>query len=204
MDPTANVRYRYRRNAIHIVIEGALAQVEPVRDRLGLSDVGYLQPLEGARSTTSDSSDEEEQNSTTSLPGPSPDPSKIPVVLHEIGSAEIDLRGADFRSPPSISEIAQSFEEKPHPVAVPDPLAADPVAESWLRLAFEVAIDLGQSSLSVEAMEMIAGDRLARSGLGLEIWLEDLHRLGKIARVHRGGSVVYRARPAWMAASKRG
>ena len=172
MDPTTNVRYRYRRNAIHIVVEGALAQVEPVRDRLGLSDVGYLQPLEGARGITSDSSDEEELNSTSSLPGPSPDPTKIPVVLHEIGSAEIDLRGTDYRSPSSTSEIAHVFEERHHPVAVPDPLAADPVAESWLRLAFEVALDLGQSSLSIDAMEQIAGDHLARSGLGLEIWLE--------------------------------
>ncbi len=207
MDPTTNVRFRYRRNAIHVVVEGALSQVEPVRDRLGLSDVGYLQPLEGARDmasdSTSDSTDEEELNSSSSLPGPSPDPTKIPVVLHDIGSAEIDLRGTDFRSLPSTSEIAQAFGERPHPIAVADPLASDPVAESWLRLAFEVALDLGQSSLSTEAMELIAGDNLARSGLGLEIWLEDLHRLGKIARVHRGGTVVYRARPAWMAVRNR-
>ena len=207
MDPSTIVRFRYRRNAIHIVIEGVLEQVDPVRDRLGLSDVGYLQPIEGAQSTKSDSIDEEgvesPSSSSSSLPGPSPDPTKIPVVLHDIGSAVIDLRGTDFRSPPSISEIAQAFEKKPHPVAVADPLASDPVAESWLRLAFEVSHELGESSLSLDAMELIAGDNLARSGLGLEIWLEDLHRLGKLARVHRGGSVVYRARPAWMAAVKR-
>ena len=106
MEMRGTVRFRFRstKYEVDVLLEGEARWVEQLRQEIELSgDVGVLQPL-AARFSESDESEPKsavgdyvsepisEADSEAVLPGPPPDPSRIPSVIRKIG--EFDLKSS--------------------------------------------------------------------------------------------------------------
>ena len=103
------VRFRFRQpeSDVDVMIQGDAEWVRALREDLGLGDVGWIQPMATTgHSVQVSQSDEEsledgemtddespvilQSDTTSSLPGPPPDPSRIPVVRRVIGDMDLD------------------------------------------------------------------------------------------------------------------
>ncbi|MCH1540568.1 MAG: hypothetical protein L7S56_03930 [Candidatus Poseidonia sp.] len=215
-----NVRYRFRADDhdMNIVIEGDAEWVEQHVESLGLSGVGWTMPSGTAVKATDLSSvseqrkragvdiemSDEPENAPPLDMGPTPDPSRIPVVRRPIG--ELDLTG-------EIAKTGIKAPERPDPIALmemmddldpPHPVqgstSVDPMAEAWLRELLQIVVrDHGTTALKTEDIEEIASKYIGnREGTALEVWLESLFSAGKLVKVHGGESVGWGPSPKWL------
>ena len=218
MEMRGTVRFRFRsaEYGVDVLLEGAARWVEHVRQQIGLSgDVGVLQPL-AARMTDPDEDEPESavgdmgsdymsaSEGEAVLPGPTPDPSRIPAVIRKIGEFDLETSmselGGRKSSDPDMSaicEILDELEEEVEPLS--DTLSGDPLAEAWIQLLLTLVVrEHGHTSLPLSSFEMALGERLNREAAELGILLDRLWMMGRLERIHGGAETEYSPNPSWM------
>jgi len=146
-----------------------------------------------------------QSDTTSSLPGPPPDPSRIPIVRRVIGDMDLDAEmeklGIEHPRSPTAEELSDLIAEMDEPEPIMSQVSTDPIAEAWLQRLMRVAVrKFGVTALPVEVIDSSACEQLERSGMELELWLEGMWRLGKLVKVHGGGSYGYGPSPRWLEA----
>ena len=218
------VRFRFRQpeSDVDVMIQGDAEWVQALREDLGLGDVGWIQPMATTgQSVQVSQSDEEsvedgemtddespvilQSDTISSLPGPPPDPSRIPVVRRVIGDMDLDAEmeklGIEHPRSPTAEELSDLIAEMDEPEPIMSQVSTDPIAEAWLQRLMRVAVrKFGVTALPVEVIDSSACEQLERSGMELELWLESMWRLGKLVKVHGGGSYGYGPSPRWLEA----
>ena len=214
---TVRFRFRSQEHDVDVLLEGDAAWVTKVREDLGLSEeVGVLQPL-AARLVESDESEPESAMGEgveiyeempppedAVLPGPPPDPSRIPSVVRIIGSLDVDSEiselGGGERSDPDIAtiiEILDELEDEVEPLS--DNMSGEPLTEAWIQLLLTLVVrEHGHTSLPLSSIEQAVGDRTNRQVVDLEIFLDRLWMMGRLERIHGGAEVQYAPNPSWL------
>ncbi len=146
---------------------------------------------------------EEKETSESILPGPTPDPSKIPSVVREVGQLDIEGKieelGIAKISNPIISELIEFFEETEPPEPLSNNLSGDPQSEAWLQLLLTLMIkEHGKDSASLGEIELIIGEKMNREGSDLELFLNRLWMMGRIDKVYGGAEVAFSPNPSWL------
>ena len=219
MELRGTVRFRFRapEHDVDVLLEGDSAWVTKVREELELSgEVGVLQPLaarlaepgepepESAMGEGAEIYEEIPLPEDAVLPGPPPDPSRIPSVVRTIGSLDVDSEVAELgggeRSEPDIMtiiEILDELEDEVEPLS--DNLSGEPLTEAWIQLLLTLVVrEHGHTSLPLSAIEQAVGDRTNRQGVDLEIFLDRLWMMGRLERIHGGAEVQYAPNPSWL------
>ncbi len=218
------VRFRFRQpeSDVDVMIQGDAGWVQALREDLGLGDVGWIQPMattghsvqvsqsgeemvEDGEMTDEDSPVILQSDTISSLPGPPPDPSRIPVVRRVIGDMDLDAEmeklGIEHPRSPTAEELSDLISEMDEPEPIMSQVSTDPIAEAWLQRLMRVAVrKFGVTALPLEVIDSAACEQLERSGMELELWLEGMWRLGKLVKVHGGGSYGYGPSPRWLEA----
>lgn len=209
------VRYRFRADDhdVNVVIEGEADWVAGKVEELGLVGVGWTMPAgsapqpapqRSADETPADAPSPEESAPPHDM-GPTPDPSRIPVVRRPIGQLDVAQRleasGLQGPSRPDAIGLMDVLEDMDPPHPVQSVTSVDPMAEAWLRELLEVVVrDHGMSGLSTEDIEEIASTKLGgREGTALEVWLESLFAAGKLVKIHGGDATGWGPSPKWLA-----
>ncbi|MDE0707113.1 MAG: hypothetical protein OSB22_04965 [Candidatus Poseidoniales archaeon] len=219
MELRGTVRFRFhsQEHDVDVLLEGDAAWVTKVREELGLSgEVGVLQPL-AARLAESDEPEPESAMGEEAeiyeeipppedavLPGPPPDPSRIPSVVRIIGSLDVDSEiselGGGERSDPdivTIIEILDELEDEVEPLS--DNMSGEPLTEAWIQLLLTLVVrEHGYTSLPLSSIEQAVGDRTNRQVVDLEIFLDRLWMMGRLERIHGGAEVQYAPNPSWL------
>ena len=215
------VRFRFRvpEEDVDVLIQGDAEWVNSLRVDLGLTEVGWVQPLattgraiqeQNAVEDESENSDEEspillESDAVVELPGPPPDPSRIPTVRRIIGdmdlNAEMEKLGIEHPRSPTADELSDLISEMGEPEPITSQVSTDPIAEAWLQRLMRIAVrKFGVTALPISVIDSAACEQLDRSGDELELWLEGMWRLGKLVKVHGGGRFGYGPSPRWLEA----
>ena len=220
MELRGTVRFRFRspEHDVDVLLEGDAGWVNGIREELGLSgELGVLQPL-AARLVESDEPKSESAMGEGGeemfeemplpeeavLPGPPPDPSRIPSVVRVIGSldvvSEVAELGGRERSDPDIAaiiEILDELEDEVEPLS--DNMSGEPLAEAWIQLLLTLVVrEHGHTSLPLSTIEQAVGDRTNRHGVDLEILLDRLWMMGRLERIHGGAEAQYAPNPSWL------
>jgi hypothetical protein len=219
MELRGTVRFRFRapEHEVDVLLEGDAGWVSNLREEMDLSgDIGVLQPL-AARLVESDEPKSESAMGEGDgmfeeipppeeavLPGPPPDPSRIPSVVRVIGSLDVDSRVAELdgqgRSDPDIEiilEILDELEDEMEPLS--DNMSGDPLAEAWIQLLLTLVVrEHGHTSLPLSSIEMAVGDRVNSHGIDLEMFLDRLWMMGRLERIHGGAETQYAPNPSWL------
>ena len=214
------VRYRFRSDEhdVQVLLEGEAAWVKQHIAELGLEGVGWTMPIavEVRATNTSgihipDEDEEFDENSDVPLSqkpidmGPTPDPSRIPVVRRPIGqlnlAEELELLGLEDPIRPDPIELMATLEEMDPPQPVQGAMSVDPMAEAWLRELLHLVVrEYGITALKTEDLEEIASKRIGgREGTKLLVWLESLFSAGKLVKVHGGDATGWGPSPRWLA-----
>ena len=213
------VQYRFRLDEqdINVLFKGEADWVRSKVEELGLSGLGWTMMI-GAESKTSKSSKEAKDKSKVSITvdeesfgekpidmGPTPDPSRIPVVRRPIGhldlSKELKMLGLEQPVRPDIIELMDIFSDLETPRPVQGTMSVDPMAEAWLRELLNVVVrEYGITALKTRDIEEIASKKLGnREGTSLEVWLESLFSAGKLVKVHGADAIGWGPSPRWLA-----
>ena len=215
------VRFRFRApdDDVDVLIQGDALWVNTLREDLGLMDVGWVQPMATTGRSVQEQiegDDEPEESEEESpvllesdvevvLPGPPPDPSRIPTVRRVIGemdlNAEMEKLGIEHPRSPTAEELSDLISEMDEPEPITSQVSTDPIAEAWLQRLMRIAVrKFGVTALPISVIDSAACEQLDRSGTELEIWLEGMWRLGKLVKVHGGGRIGYGPNPRWLEA----
>ena len=146
-----------------------------------------------------------ESDAAVVLPGPPPDPSRIPVVRRVIGEMDLDAEmeklGIEHPKSPTAEELSDLISEMDEPEPIMSQVSTDPIAEAWLQRLMRIAVrKFGVTALPITVIDSAACEQLERSGTELELWLEGMWRLGKLVKVHGGGRFGYGPSPRWLEA----
>jgi hypothetical protein len=215
------VRFRFRApdHDVDVLIQGDAEWVTALRDDLGLTDVGWIQPMATTGRTVQehteadDESEDSEEHSpvllesdvAVVLPGPPPDPSRVPTVRRVIGEMDLDAEmeklGIEHPRSPTAEELSDLISEMGEPEPITSQVSTDPIAEAWLQRLMRIAVrKFGVTALPVSVIDSAACEQLERSGTELELWLEGMWRLGKLVKVHGGERFGYGPNPRWLEA----
>ena len=216
------VRFRFRvpEEDVDVLIQGDAEWVNSLREDLGLTEVGWVQPLattgrvvqEQGDTDDNESEDSEDESpvllqsdAAIELPGPPPDPSRIPVVRRIIGEMDLDAEmeklGIEHPRSPTAEELSDLISEMGEPEPITSQVSTDPIAEAWLQRLMRIAVrKFGVTALPISVIDSAACEQLDRSGDELELWLEGMWRLGKLVKVHGGGRFGYGPSPRWLEA----
>ncbi len=213
------VQYRFRSDEhdTNILLRGEAEWVSQKVEELGLTGLGWTMPIgqENKKQKSSKNSSEDGKKSITvedeplgEKPldmGPTPDPSRIPVVRRPIGeldlSKELKMLGLETPVRPDIIELMEIFSEMDDPRPVQGAMSVDPMAEAWLRELLHVVVrEYGITALRTQDIEEIASKKLGnREGTALEVWLESLFSAGKLVKVHGSDAIAWGPSPRWLA-----
>ncbi|MDE0707944.1 MAG: hypothetical protein OSB33_03235 [Candidatus Poseidoniales archaeon] len=216
------VRFRFRvpEEDVDVLLQGDAEWVNSLREDLGLMDVGWVQPMattgrtpQEKNETSADELDESDiddpillqSDEVVILPGPPPDPSRIPIVRRVIGEMDLDAEmeklGIEHPRSPTAEELSEIISEMGDPEPIMSQVSTDPIAEAWLQRLMRVAVrKFGVTALPISVIDNAACEQLERSGTELELWLEGMWRLGKLVKVHGGDRVGYGPSPRWLEA----
>ena len=207
MSDEDNIRFSFRSNEqdVEVVIQGPPSWVNLYRERIGLEgDIGYTQSVSGALEEAINGAPAAKK--VNQLPGPPPDPSRLPSVVRVIGDLDIeaglDALGAPARTEPDLAGISIFLDElEEAPEALSDNISGDPMAESWIQLVMTLVVrEHGHTSLSLGSIEALLGERVNRSGIELQMFLDRLWLLGPLERIHGGAEIQYAPNPSWLEA----
>ena len=207
MSDEDNIRFSFRSNEqdVEVVIQGPPSWVNLYRERIGLEgNIGYTQSVSGALEEAIDGAPAAKK--VNQLPGPPPDPSRLPSVVRVIGDLDIeaglDALGAPARTEPDLAGISIFLDElEEAPEALSDNISGDPMAESWIQLVMTLVVrEHGHTSLSLGSIEALLGERVNRSGIELQMFLDRLWLLGRLERIHGGAEIQYAPNPSWLEA----
>ena len=134
------------------------------------------------------------------LPGPPPDPSKIPAVIREIGSFDPSENLESNKPPPLDEEELRSFiSEMPEPEIPPDSISNDPLTEEWLRLVLAIVVtEHGISSMMPETIAGILSERTSLDDIAVSIALKRLWVAGKVDKILTEKGEEYSPSPSWI------
>ena len=147
--------------------------------------------------------EDENDSSQKELPGPPPDPSSIPSVVREVGDLDLEERaerhGISKQTDPDFRGIIEFLDEIEDPQPLSNNLSGDPMAESWLQILLTLIVrEHEHSSLTVDEIEHLVGERMNRERIDLEIFLDRLWIMGRLEKVYGGESVSYSPNPSWL------
>ena len=136
--------------------------------------------------------------------GPTPDPSRIPIVRRPIGELnlqkDIDKIGVDGARKPDPIELMEMLDDTDEPMPAQGKMSVDPMAEAWLRELMEIVVrEYGGTALRTDVIEEVASSKLGnRQGIELDVWLESLFSAGKLVKIHGGDAVGWGPSPRWL------
>ncbi|MED5267374.1 MAG: hypothetical protein VYB00_00965 [Candidatus Thermoplasmatota archaeon] len=190
--------FRHEPNNIATVIEGPEAWVKHFVEQIGLGlDCGWMMEMgqQGQKSK-----DETALEESSLLPGPPPDPSKIPAVIREIGSFDPSENLESNKPPPLDEEELRSFiSEMPEPEIPPDSISNDPLTEEWLRLVLAIVVtEHGISSMMPETIASILSERTSLDDIAVSIALKRLWVAGKVDKILTERGEEYSPSPSWI------
>jgi|TARA_B000000557_G_scaffold128940_1_gene104596 hypothetical protein len=204
------IRFRFRSKSddIDIMLEGTEKLVNSARSSIGMNGaMGFVREISTANGTSgkgnSQSEDGRISNIEESLPGPPPDPSRIPSVVRTVGEldleGEISALGASKQTDPDISALEEFLSEVEPPEPLANVLSVDPMAEAWLQLVLTMVVrEHGHTSLSISDINRLLGDRVNKGEVELKVFLDGLWKLGKLERIHGGAEDHYSPNPSWL------
>ena len=190
--------FRYEPNNIATVIEGPEAWVKHFVEQIGLGlDCGWMMEMSQQGQKSKDETTLEE---SSLLPGPPPDPSKIPAVIREIGSFDPSENLESNKPPPLDEEELRSFiSEMPEPEIPPDSISNDPLTEEWLRLVLAIVVtEHGISSMMPETIASILSERTSLDDIAVSIALKRLWVAGKVDKILTERGEEYSPSPSWI------
>jgi len=146
---------------------------------------------------------DEQEPEEEGLPGPPPDPSRIPSIVRRVGDldlqSEADEHGISKKTDPDIRAIMGFLDEVEDLEPLNNNLSGDPMAEAWLQILLTLIVrEHGHSSLGVSTIEVLVGERMNREGIDLEIFLDRLWIMGRLEKVYGGAEVSYSPNPSWL------
>lgn len=220
---SGQVRYRFMADDhdVRIALEGDAEWVTQRVEELGLEGVGWTMPIGVAVKATNMSevskskakkATAQQKISIDDAPlgekpldmGPTPDPSRIPIVRRPIGELnlqkEIDKIGLEGAIRPDPIELMEMLDETDEPMPAQGKMSVDPMAEAWLRELMEIVVrEHGATALRTEDIEEVASSKLGnRQGPELEFWLESLFSAGKLVKIHGGDATGWGPSPRWL------
>ena len=220
---SGQVRYRFRSDDhdVRVSLEGEAEWVAERVGELGLEGVGWTMPVgEAVKATNlskvsksnSKKSNRHQKVVIDDTPledkpldmGPTPDPSRIPIVRRPIGELnlqkEIDKIGVDGARRPDPIELMEMLDDTDEPMPAQGKMSVDPMAEAWLRELMEIVVrEYGGTALRTEVIEEVASSKLGnRQGVELDVWLESLFSAGKLVKIHGGDAVGWGPSPRWL------
>ena len=201
-------RFRSRTGDIDIVIEGTEQLVNSVRSSIGVSGaVGFVREIapshEENERDAPNLGGKQISNLEETLPGPPPDPSRIPSVVRTVGDLDLDEEISALSTPkqtdPDISALEEFLAEVEPPEPLSNVLSVDPMAEAWLQLVLTMVVrEHGHTSLSISDINRLLGDRVNKGEVELKVFLDRLWKLGKLERIHGGAEDHYSPNPSWL------
>jgi len=202
-----NVRFSYRshQESIEVVLQGDTDWVNSIRSQIGLNAaLGFTRPL-GPVSSQPQSSEESASQPVMqeTLPGPPPDPSRIPSVVRTVGDLDLSAKAAELgmssQTDTDMAALAEFLDEVEPPEPVSNILSSDPQAEAWLQLVLTMVVrEHGHTSMSLSDIEKLIGDKVNKSAAEIKIFLDRLWRIGKLERIHGGAEDHYAPNPSWL------
>tara|TARA_B110000305_G_C19441527_1_gene642180 strand:+ start:2171 stop:2875 length:705 start_codon:yes stop_codon:yes gene_type:complete len=213
-----NIRYRFRSDEhdVNVLLEGDASWVGDRIRELGLEGVGWSMPIGSEVQATNTSGitpsatapkgelDDSPIGAKPTDMGPTPDPSRIPVVRRPIGQldlqAELDALGMQIPVRPDTIELMEALDDMDEPLPVQGTMSVDPMAEAWLRELLHLVVrEYGITALKTEVIEEVASKKLGnREGTALKVWLESLFGAGKLVKVHGGDATGWGPSPGWL------
>ena len=190
--------FRHEPNDIATVIEGPEAWVKHFVEQIGLGlDCGWMMEMSQQGQKSKDETTLEE---SSLLPGPPPDPSKIPAVIREIGSFDPSENLESNKPPPLDEDELRSFiSELPEPEIPPDSISNDPLTEEWLRLVLAIVVtEHGISSMMPETIAGILSERTSLDDIAVSIALKRLWVAGKVDKILTEKGEEYSPSPSWI------
>ena len=210
MGESDRVRFRFRSKSedIDIMLEGTGKLVNSVRSSIAINGaMGFTREIFSVNDTggkgNHQSEDSRISNLEESLPGPPPDPSRIPSVVRTVGELdleqEISALGISTQTDPDISALEEFLTEVEPPEPLANVLSVDPMAEAWLQLVLTMVVrEHGHTSLSISDINRLLGDRVNKGEVELKVFLDGLWKLGKLERIHGGAEDHYSPNPSWL------
>ena len=210
MGESDRVRFRFRSKSedIDIMLEGTGKLVNSVRSSIAINGaMGFTREIFSVNDTggkgNHQSEDSRISNLEESLPGPPPDPSRIPSVVRTVGELdleqEISALGISMQTDPDISALEEFLSEVEPPEPLANVLSVDPMAEAWLQLVLTMVVrEHGHTSLSISDINRLLGDRVNKGEVELKVFLDGLWKLGKLERIHGGAEDHYSPNPSWL------
>ena len=210
MGESDRVRFRFRSKSedIDIMLEGTGKLVNSVRSSIAINGaMGFTSEIFSVNDTggkgNHQSEDSRISNLEESLPGPPPDPSRIPSVVRTVGELdleqEISALGISMQTDPDISALEEFLSEVEPPEPLANVLSVDPMAEAWLQLVLTMVVrEHGHTSLSISDIYRLLGDRVNKGEVELKVFLDGLWKLGKLERIHGGAEDHYSPNPSWL------
>ena len=210
MGKSDRVRFRFRSKSedIDIMLEGTGKLVNSVRSSIAINGaMGFTREIFSVNDTggkgNHQSEDSRISNLEESLPGPPPDPSRIPSVVRTVGELdleqEISALGISMQTDPDISALEEFLSEVEPPEPLANVLSVDPMAEAWLQLVLTMVVrEHGHTSLSISDIYRLLGDRVNKGEVELKVFLDGLWKLGKLERIHGGAEDHYSPNPSWL------
>ena len=146
---------------------------------------------------------DEQEPEEEGLPGPPPDPSRIPSIVRKVGDlnlqSEAEDHGISKKTDPDIRAIMEFLDEVEELEPLSNNLSGDPMAEAWLQILLTLIVrEHGHSSLGVSTIEVLVGERMNREGIDLEIFLDRLWIMGRLEKIYGGAEVSYSPNPSWL------
>ncbi len=210
MPNSRRVRFRYKsiQDQVDILLEGTEDFVNSARSTIGIAGaMGFLRDVSDPSgqhySDSMHSSQLVSQNPEKTLPGPPPDPSRIPSVVRTVGDLDLEEAVSELgtlkQSDPDISALEEFVSEVEPPEPLSNPLSADPHAEAWLQLILTMVVrEHGHTSLSISDIQKLIGEKVGKGEVELKVFLDRLWRIGKLERIHGGAEDHYSPNPSWL------
>lgn len=220
---SGQVRYRFSSDDhdVRVSLEGEAEWVAERVGELGLDGVGWTMPVGEAVKATNLSKVSKSNSKKSNIHqkvviddtpledkpldmGPTPDPSRIPIVRRPIGELnlqkEIDKIGVDGARKPDPIELMEMLDDTDEPMPAQGKMSVDPMAEAWLRELMEIVVrEYGGTALRTDVIEEVASSKLGnRQGIELDVWLESLFSAGKLVKIHGGDAVGWGPSPRWL------
>ena len=190
MPNSRRVRFRYKstQDQVDILLEGTEDFVNSARSSIGITGaMGFLRDVSDPSGQyppdSSDSPHLVSQGPEKILPGPPPDPSKIPSVVRTVGDLDLEEAvsglGTSKQSDPDISALEEFVSDVEPPEPLSNPLSADPLAEAWLQLILTMVVrEHGHTSLSISDIQKLIGEKVGKGEVELKVSWIDFGELG--------------------------
>ena len=207
MSSGENVRFSYRshQESIEVILQGDTDWVNSIRSQIGLNAaLGFTRPLGPVSPQPLPSGESASQSvMQETLPGPPPDPSRIPSVVRTVGDLDLSAKAAELgmssQTDTDMAALAEFLDEVETPEPVSNILSSDPQAEAWLQLVLTMVVrEHGHTSMSLSDIEKLIGDKVNKSSAEIKIFLDRLWRIGKLERIHGGAEDHYAPNPSWL------